>query len=100
VLVLPSCVNKIGSSFGGIPWPRFFQLAVQLMMIMGDYFRVCFMMNAVDQHLPAGREALLFAALGSGPAGPGQCLLRLVSTSQVNHAEVQAERVLATFAVQ
>jgi hypothetical protein len=28
-------------------------------MIMGDYFRVGFMMNAVDQHLPAGREALL-----------------------------------------
>ena len=35
------------------------QHTVQLMMIMGDYFRVGFMMNAVDQHLPAGREALL-----------------------------------------
>ena len=31
----------------------------QLMMIMGDYFRVGFMMNAVDQHLPPTREALL-----------------------------------------
>ena len=35
------------------------QQTVQLMMIMGDYFRVGFMMNAVDQHLPPGREALL-----------------------------------------
>jgi hypothetical protein len=35
------------------------QQTVQLMMIMGDYFRVGFMMNAVDQHLPATREALL-----------------------------------------
>ena len=35
------------------------QHTVQLMMIMGDYFRVGFMMNAVDQHLPAGRKALL-----------------------------------------
>ena len=35
------------------------QHTVQLMMIMGDYFRVGFMMNAVDQHLPATREALL-----------------------------------------
>lgn len=35
------------------------QHTVQLMMIMGDYFRVGFMMNAVDQHLPAGREPLL-----------------------------------------
>lgn len=35
------------------------QHTVQLMMIMGDYFRVGFMMNAVDQHLPPGREALL-----------------------------------------
>lgn len=33
--------------------------AVQLMMIMGDYFRVGFMMNAVDQHLPPERKALL-----------------------------------------
>src|SRR5688572_3221963 len=35
------------------------QHTVQLMMIMGDYFRVGFMMNAVDQRLPATREALL-----------------------------------------
>jgi hypothetical protein len=35
------------------------QHTVQLMMIMGDYFRVGFMMNAVDQHLPSTREALL-----------------------------------------
>ena len=35
------------------------QQTVQLMMIMGDYFRVGFMMNAVDQHLPAGRQPLL-----------------------------------------
>ena len=45
---------------------------------------------------------MLFAALspGSGPTGPGQCLLGSVLTGQVNHAEVQAERVLATLAVQ
>ena len=35
------------------------QHTVQLMMIMGDYFRVGFMMNAVDQHLPAERKPLL-----------------------------------------
>ena len=35
------------------------QQTVQLMMIMGDYFRVGFMMNAVDQHLPADRKDLL-----------------------------------------
>jgi len=35
------------------------QHTVQLMMIMGDYFRVGFMMNAVDQHLPPERQALL-----------------------------------------
>jgi hypothetical protein len=35
------------------------QQTVQLMMIMGDYFRVGFMMNAVDQHLPPERRALL-----------------------------------------
>jgi hypothetical protein len=35
------------------------QHTVQLMMIMGDYFRVGFMMNAVDQHLPSERQALL-----------------------------------------
>jgi len=44
--------EKIVSHFGR-------QRTVQLMMIMGDYFRVGFMMNAVDQHLPPGREALL-----------------------------------------
>jgi hypothetical protein len=35
------------------------QQTVQLMMIMGDYFRVGFMMNAVDQRVPPTREALL-----------------------------------------
>ena len=35
------------------------QHTVQLMMIMGDYFRVGFMMNAVDQHMPPERKALL-----------------------------------------
>jgi hypothetical protein len=35
------------------------QHTVQLMMIMGDYFRVGFMMNAVDQRLPAERKPLL-----------------------------------------
>jgi 4-carboxymuconolactone decarboxylase len=35
------------------------QRTVQIMMIMGDYFRVGFMLNAIDQHLPPGREALL-----------------------------------------
>jgi len=35
------------------------QHTVQLMMIMGDYFRVGFMMNAVDQHLPSDRKDLL-----------------------------------------
>ena len=35
------------------------QRTVQIMSIMGDYFRVGFMLNAVDQHLPPGREALL-----------------------------------------
>src|SRR5438034_3784938 len=35
------------------------QHTVQLMMIMGDYFRVGFMMNAADQHLPPERQALL-----------------------------------------
>ena len=35
------------------------QHTVQLMMIMGDYFRVGFMMNAVDQHLPPERKPLL-----------------------------------------
>src|SRR5215510_8119553 len=35
------------------------QQTVQLMMIMGDYFRVGFMMNAIDQHLPPERKPLL-----------------------------------------
>ena len=35
------------------------QHTVQLMMIMGDYFRVGFMMNAVDQQLPPDRQPLL-----------------------------------------
>ena len=35
------------------------QRTIQMMMIMGDYFRVGFMLNAIDQHLPPTREALL-----------------------------------------
>jgi 4-carboxymuconolactone decarboxylase len=35
------------------------QHTVQIMSIMGDYFRVGFMLNAVDQHLPPSRKALL-----------------------------------------
>lgn len=35
------------------------QHTVQIMAIMGEYFRVGIMLNAVDQHLPPGREALL-----------------------------------------
>ena len=35
------------------------QRTVQIMMIMGEYFRVGFMLNAVDQHLPPTRQALL-----------------------------------------
>ena len=35
------------------------QRTVQMMMIMGDYFRVGLMLNAIDQHLPPGRAALL-----------------------------------------
>jgi hypothetical protein len=35
------------------------QQTVQLMTIMGDYLRVGIMLNAVDQQLPPGREALL-----------------------------------------
>jgi len=35
------------------------QHTVDVMAIMGDYIRVGLMMNAVDQHLPPGREALL-----------------------------------------
>jgi 4-carboxymuconolactone decarboxylase len=35
------------------------QHTVDIMSIMGDYHRVGIMLNAVDQHLPPGREALL-----------------------------------------
>jgi len=35
------------------------QQTVQIMTIMGEYFRVGFMLNAVDQRLPPGRKALL-----------------------------------------
>ena len=35
------------------------QRTVQMMAIMADYFRVGFMMNAVDQHLPPTRKPLL-----------------------------------------
>ena len=35
------------------------QHTVQIMTIMGEYFRVGFMLNAIDQHLPPGRKALL-----------------------------------------
>ena len=35
------------------------QHTVELMTIMGDYFRVGFMLNAVDQQQPPDRPALL-----------------------------------------
>jgi len=35
------------------------QRTVQIMAIMGEYFKVGFMMNAIDQHLQPGREPLL-----------------------------------------
>ena len=35
------------------------QRTIQLMMIMGEYFKAGFMMNAVDQHLPPEREPLM-----------------------------------------
>jgi hypothetical protein len=44
--------KKMVSQFGR-------QRTVQIMMIMGDYFRVGFMLNAIDQHLPPERAALL-----------------------------------------
>lgn len=44
-------------------------------------------------------RVMLFAALGEGPTGPGQCLLGSI-LGAVNHAAVQAERVLATLTVQ
>jgi len=49
--------QKMVSDFGR-------QRTVQLMMIMGDYYRVALMLNAVDQHLPPDREALLPALQG------------------------------------
>jgi 4-carboxymuconolactone decarboxylase len=44
--------QKMVSDFGR-------QRTVQLMMIMGEYFKAGFMMNAVDQHLPPGRDPLM-----------------------------------------
>ena len=44
--------EKMVSDFGR-------QHTVQIMTIMGEYFRVGFMLNAIDQHLPPGRKALL-----------------------------------------
>jgi 4-carboxymuconolactone decarboxylase len=44
--------NRMVSHFGC-------QHTVQVMAIMGDYFRVGLMLNAVDQQLPPGRRALL-----------------------------------------
>jgi 4-carboxymuconolactone decarboxylase len=44
--------NKMVGHFGR-------QHTVQIMAIMGDYFRVALMLNAVDQQLPPGRRALL-----------------------------------------
>jgi len=44
--------QKMVSQFGR-------QRTVQIMMIMGEYFKAGFMMNAVDQHLPPEREALM-----------------------------------------
>ncbi|HYR84902.1 MAG TPA: hypothetical protein VE422_12550 [Terriglobia bacterium] len=35
------------------------QHTVQVMAIMGEYFRVGFILNAIDQHLPPARKALL-----------------------------------------
>jgi hypothetical protein len=35
------------------------QHTVEIMAIMGEYFRVGIMLNAVDQHLPPDREARL-----------------------------------------
>lgn len=35
------------------------QHTVQLMMIMGEYFKAGIMLDAVDQHLPPGRDPLL-----------------------------------------
>jgi hypothetical protein len=35
------------------------QRTVEIMALMGDYFTVGMMMNAVDQHLPPQRQPLL-----------------------------------------
>src|SRR5689334_5096593 len=43
------------------------QHTVDIMSIMGDYFRVGFMLNAVDQHLPPERKALLPPLKGVAP---------------------------------
>jgi hypothetical protein len=52
--------NKVSSEL----WAKMVALlgrqgTVDFMTIMGDYIRVGIMLNAVDQHLPANREALL-----------------------------------------
>jgi hypothetical protein len=44
--------NRMVAQFGR-------QHTVELMSIMGEYFKVGFMLNAVDQHVPPDREALL-----------------------------------------
>lgn len=44
--------NKMVSLFGR-------QHTVELMTIMGEYFKVGFMLNAVDQHVPEDRQPLL-----------------------------------------
>lgn len=44
-------------------------------------------------------RVLLLGAYGPNVSGPGQCFLQSAS-GQVNHANVQAERFLATLAVQ
>jgi hypothetical protein len=44
--------NKMVALFGR-------QHTVEFMAIMGEYFKVGFMLNAVDQHVPAERQPLL-----------------------------------------
>jgi 4-carboxymuconolactone decarboxylase len=52
--------HKIGSELWAKMVSHFGrQHTVDIMSIMGDYTRVGIMLNAVDQHLPPGREALL-----------------------------------------
>jgi hypothetical protein len=57
---------------------------------------------ANDPFYTPGRSmrVLLLAALGSGPTAPGECLLGSIASGQVNRAAVQAERLLATLAIQ